>query len=80
MQLLEVVGEASVSLPGGMLDKKALQAAGIYVGAASSDYGSLVQQHVTKGVFHATANALSVISGRISYSLGFMGPSMTGVL
>ena len=47
-------------------------------GLASSDYGSLVQQHTAKGgAFHATSNAVSVSCGRLSYTFGFRGPSMS---
>jgi acyl transferase domain-containing protein/NADPH:quinone reductase-like Zn-dependent oxidoreductase/acyl carrier protein/thioesterase domain-containing protein len=50
---------------------------GVYVGLASSDYGSLVHSFAEKGAFHATSNALSVACGRISYTFGFQGPSLS---
>ena len=50
---------------------------GVFVGLASSDYGSLVHQFAEKGAFHATSNALSVACGRISYTFGFQGPSVS---
>ena len=46
-------------------------------GIASSDYGSLVAQHVERGVFHATSSALSVACGRLSYTFGLRGPSVS---
>lgn len=50
---------------------------GIYVGIASSDYGSMVQQHTSAGAFHATSCAPSVACGRLSFTFGFTGPSIS---
>lgn len=52
-------------------------AQGVYVGIASSEHGSLVQQHSGKGPYHATGSAVSVASGRLSYTFGMSGPSMS---
>jgi acyl transferase domain-containing protein len=49
----------------------------ITAGVASSDYGTLVAYHADKGAFHATSNAISVACGRLSYSFGFSGPSIS---
>lgn len=46
---------------------------GVYVGVASSDYGSLVKSHTTAGAYHATANALSVAAGRVAFAFGLSG-------
>ena len=72
--LLESVGEAllAVAAPGAPA-----AARGVYVGLASSDYGSLVSRHAEKGAFHATSNAVSVACGRLSYTFGFRGPSLS---
>jgi acyl transferase domain-containing protein/NADPH:quinone reductase-like Zn-dependent oxidoreductase/acyl carrier protein len=50
---------------------------GVYVGLASSDYGSMVHAFAEKGAFHATSNALSVACGRMSYTFGLQGPSLS---
>ena len=49
----------------------------VHAGIASSDYGSLVARHAERGVYHATASALSVACGRLSYSFGLRGPSVS---
>ena len=72
--VLECVGEAvlryaPVAVP--------MAARGVYVGMASSDYGALVHRHADKGAFHATSNALSVACGRVSYTFGMRGPSLS---
>jgi acyl transferase domain-containing protein len=36
-----------------------------------------VSQHADKGAYHATSNALSVACGRLSYTFGFRGPSIS---
>lgn len=46
-------------------------------GIASSDYGSLVARHMERGVYHATSSALSVACGRLSYTFGMRGPSVS---
>ena len=48
-----------------------------YAGVASSDYGSLLARYTETSAFHATATAISVASGRVSYSFGMRGPSMS---
>ena len=50
---------------------------GIYVGIAPSDYSSLLKQHTDRGTLHATATASSVACGRLSYTFGLQGPSMS---
>ena len=50
---------------------------GVFVGIASSDYGTLLRQHTSAGSFHATACAPSVASGRVSFTFGFGGPSIS---
>jgi acyl transferase domain-containing protein len=50
---------------------------GAYIGIASSDYGSLVKACAPAGAFHATANAVSVAAGRLSFSFGLSGPALS---
>lgn len=71
--LLEVVLENTVN-SGSSQD---LAARGLYVGVAASDYVSLLGKYTEKGAFHATATATSVVCGRVSYTMGFRGPSMS---
>lgn len=53
---------------------------GVYVGVASSDHGAVVARHATSGSpqsaagpYHASANALSVVAGRVSFVFGLTG-------
>lgn len=50
---------------------------GAYMGVASSDYGTLVKEFTQAGAFHATSNAISVAAGRLSYTFGLAGPSVS---
>jgi acyl transferase domain-containing protein/acyl carrier protein len=51
---------------------------GVYMGAMWSDYAGLVGRHLEAIAPHTTTGQdLSVIAGRISYTLGFQGPSLT---
>ncbi len=50
---------------------------GTYVGIASSDYASVVNQMAGDvGTTHATATAISVAAGRLAFVLGMSGPCM----
>ena len=83
--LLECVAEAVASDCGsesGAFDPLVIPPAarllvGVYVGIASSDYGSMLQQHTAAGAFHATSCAPSVACGRLSYTFDFTGPSIS---
>ncbi|MGW1056154.1 SDR family NAD(P)-dependent oxidoreductase [Streptomyces sp. NPDC002521] len=75
--LLEVAWEA---LERAGLDPRTLRGTpvGVFAGSGIRDYGD----HVTElpentGAYIATAQAASVISGRISYTLGLEGPAVT---
>ena len=51
---------------------------GVYVGAASLDYGNLRIGDIAGGdAYFATGNTLSIISNRISYIFDLRGPSFT---
>eukprot|EP00889_Picochlorum_renovo_P002066 jgi/Picre1/29096/NNA_004489.t1 len=71
--LLELIGSSLIAYH----SSEAGSHRGVYIGLASSDYGSLVHAYAEKGAFHATSNALSVACGRISYTFGFQGPSLS---
>ena len=73
--LMQALAQASSSV--GFAEALRSVQQGVYVGIASSDYATLLKQHSSKGSFHATANASSVASGRLSYTFGLKGPSMS---
>ncbi len=82
--LLQSAAEALASsqLLGGSfppnVGQKAGASVGVFVGVSSSDYEKLVMKH-TRGVtaYTATGRAVSVISGRLSYTFALRGPSLT---
>jgi len=77
--LLECSGEAVMQFAsagsGSMLP--ATSSRGVYVGVATSDYVSLAGSFAERGAFHATSNAVSVACGRLSYTFGYRGPSLS---
>lgn len=75
--LLEVSWEA---LERTGLDLAALRgsATGVFVGSGAPDYSMVVSQATEDlGGYLMTGNAGSVLSGRLSYTYGFEGPSLT---
>jgi acyl transferase domain-containing protein len=50
---------------------------GVFIGIASSDYGSLVRSFTRPGALHATSNAVSVAAGRLSFSFGLTGAAVS---
>ena len=73
--LLQAVGQANMAVAQQATAKPMQQ--GMYVGIAASDYASLIKQHTDRAGFHATANASSVACGRLSFTYGLKGPSMS---
>ncbi|MEU8787741.1 SDR family oxidoreductase, partial [Streptomyces sp. NPDC048637] len=61
------------------IDPQALHgsATGVFVGAAPSGYFGAVGDEAGVQAHLITGNALSVLSGRVSYSLGLVGPAVT---
>lgn len=80
-------GPDATSSPELMRSKSAVSssAIGVYVGVASSDHGAVVARYHTAagagggggasaaGPYHASANALSVVAGRVSFVFGLTG-------
>jgi 3-oxoacyl-(acyl-carrier-protein) synthase/acyl carrier protein len=50
---------------------------GVYVGIGPNEYSSTTGAFCEQGVYTATSEAISVGSGRISYTFGLQGPCMT---
>ncbi|MEU2834140.1 SDR family NAD(P)-dependent oxidoreductase, partial [Streptomyces lavendulae] len=50
---------------------------GVFIGGADTDYGSLAKQTAETEGHLLTGGAVSVLSGRISYTLGLEGPAVT---
>ncbi|NMO16396.1 type I polyketide synthase [Pyxidicoccus fallax] len=52
---------------------------GVFVGAGSNDYLHFISRHQTadRDAFSTTGNMLSIAAGRLSYTLGLQGPSLT---
>ncbi|HEY3710251.1 MAG TPA: SDR family NAD(P)-dependent oxidoreductase [Amycolatopsis sp.] len=74
--LLEVSWEAFEAagiVPGSL----AGTSTGVFIGASSSDYASLLSEASRSEGFVLTGNTGSVMSGRISYTFGLEGPSLT---
>jgi len=51
-------------------------ACGVYVGCGNQEWG-VMPKELEQGAFAATGEALSISSGRFSFTLGLKGPSMT---
>ncbi len=75
--LLEVSWEAMEH--GGMVPEQwARQPVGVFIGISSNDYSQYLSNRAETEIdaYLATGNAHSVAAGRLSYSLGFTGPSL----
>ncbi|MFF4920712.1 type I polyketide synthase [Kitasatospora sp. NPDC001261] len=61
------------------IDPKSLHgsATGVFVGAARSTYLGVVEETAGSEGHRMTGTAMSVLSGRIAYALGLVGPAMT---
>jgi acyl transferase domain-containing protein/acyl carrier protein len=74
--LLEVAWEA-IEDAGLVPEKLDAGRVGVFSGTCNSDYGNLLEDPADLDIYVAGGNALSVLSGRLSYALGLQGPSMT---
>jgi acyl transferase domain-containing protein len=53
-------------------------ATAVYVGIQQMEYGSLAAEHIPDmGAFAATGSPFSVAAGRLSFTYGFKGPSVS---
>ncbi|WP_369808272.1 beta-ketoacyl synthase N-terminal-like domain-containing protein, partial [Kitasatospora sp. MY 5-36] len=61
------------------IDPKSLHgsATGVFIGAAASGYIGVLGDEAEAQAHLITGNALSVLSGRVSYTLGLNGPAVT---
>ncbi|WP_408993638.1 SDR family NAD(P)-dependent oxidoreductase [Streptomyces europaeiscabiei] len=75
--VLETVWEA-LERAGVRPDSLSESRTGVYLGTMGSDYGNLYN-HDLGGLdgYLSTGNASSVLSGRVSYTLGLQGPALT---
>ncbi|MES2733545.1 MAG: type I polyketide synthase, partial [Bacteroidota bacterium] len=75
--LLEVSWEALENA--GSIGERRIEDTGVFVGITQAEYGNLIigsgdTEHIDS--FFSTGNSLNVAAGRVSYLLGFQGPSM----
>jgi acyl transferase domain-containing protein len=75
--LLEVAWEA-IEDAGLVPERLDAGRVGMFSGTCNSDYGSLLEDPADIDIYVAGGDALSVLSGRLSFALGLQGPSMTG--
>lgn len=57
---------------------KDFEQVGVFIGASNSDYNQiLAKQNLSTEIYFASGNSPSLLANRISYVLGFGGPSLT---
>ena len=80
--LLEVSWEA-LEQAGQVLERRDEAGVGVFVGNDGHDYEQLLQQHLQQSPesplanYAGTGNALSSAAGRLAYTFGFTGPTVT---
>jgi acyl carrier protein len=75
--LLEVCWEA-LERAGEAPDKLAGSQTGVFIGVTANDYARLQSQALDQiDSYYITGNTLNAAAGRLSYTLGFQGPSMS---
>ena len=50
---------------------------GVFVGISSSDYVGMLSKYTDRGAYHATSTSSSVACGRLSFTFGLRGPSLS---
>ena len=77
--LLETAAEALLVHPEAVADEALRAGWGVFVGVSSNDYARVAARHLGGSVtaYSATGTALSVTSGRLSYTLRLKGPAVT---
>ncbi|WP_333874636.1 polyketide synthase, partial [Methylobacter sp.] len=73
--VLETAWEA-LERAGQMPDRLAGTRAGVFVGITANDYSQLSDDIARYDAYFNSGNSLNVAAGRLSYTLGFTGPSM----
>jgi acyl transferase domain-containing protein/acyl carrier protein len=73
--VLETAWEA-LERAGHMPDRLAGTRAGVFIGITANDYGQLSDDIARYDAYFNSGNSLNVAAGRLSYTLGFTGPSM----
>ncbi|KAK9815757.1 hypothetical protein WJX72_009061 [[Myrmecia] bisecta] len=68
---------AQQQLPTEQQGMRAATSIGVFVGISTPDYADLAKAHSGISVYSATGSALSVAAGRLSYTFGFKGPSVS---
>ncbi|KAL4451846.1 hypothetical protein ABPG75_007508, partial [Micractinium tetrahymenae] len=77
--LLETASEAMLARPADAADEALRANWGVFVGVSSNDYHRVMSKHMQGSVtaYSATGTALSVVSGRLSYSMRLKGPALS---
>ncbi|TRW90368.1 SDR family NAD(P)-dependent oxidoreductase [Candidatus Methylobacter oryzae] len=73
--VLETAWEA-LERAGHMPDRLAGSRAGVFIGITANDYGQLSDEITRYDAYFNSGNSLNVAAGRLSYTLGFTGPSL----
>ena len=76
-RLLLEVAWAALEHAGQSPERLAGTPTGVFIGLCASDYGRLLSGPEHFDAYVSTGNAASVAAGRLSYSLGLQGPSIT---
>ena len=73
--VLETAWEA-LERAGNIPDRLAGTKAGVFVGITANDYGQLSDEITRYDAYFNSGNSLNVAAGRLSYTLGYTGPSI----